>query len=58
MNDRAIIAEVNRSGYGLMPMSDFFIGKSATGILFGISRAEPAAVQKLAADLEKAFGLT
>ncbi|MBX5036408.1 MocR-like pyridoxine biosynthesis transcription factor PdxR [Rhizobium lentis] len=58
MNDRAIIAEVNRSGYGLMPMSDFFIGKSAAGILFGISRAEPAAVQKLAADLEKAFGLT
>ncbi|MBX5084136.1 PLP-dependent aminotransferase family protein [Rhizobium lentis] len=58
MNDRAIIAEVNRSGYGLMPMSDFFIGKSAAGILFGISRAEPAAVQKLAADLETAFGLT
>ncbi|MBX5092478.1 MocR-like pyridoxine biosynthesis transcription factor PdxR [Rhizobium lentis] len=58
MNDRAIIAEVNRSGYGLMPMSDFFIGKYAAGILFGISRAEPAAVQKLAADLEKAFGLT
>ncbi|MBX4956991.1 PLP-dependent aminotransferase family protein [Rhizobium lentis] len=58
MNDRAIIAKVNRSGYGLMPMSDFFIGKSAAGILFGISRAEPAAVQKLAADLETAFGLT
>lgn len=58
MNDRAIIAKVNRSGYGLMPMSDFFIGKSAAGILFGISRAEPAAVQRLAADLETAFGLT
>lgn len=58
MDDRAIVAKVNRSGYGLMPMSEFFIGKSAGGILFGIARAEPAAVQKLATDLETVFGMT
>lgn len=52
VDDRAVVAKVNASGYGLMPMSGFFIGKSAPGILFGISQAEAAAVQRLAADLK------
>ncbi|QWW68665.1 PLP-dependent aminotransferase family protein [Rhizobium sp. WYJ-E13] len=51
VDDRAVVAKVNASGYGLMPMSGFFIGRSAPGILFGISQAEAAAVQRLAADL-------
>jgi GntR family transcriptional regulator/MocR family aminotransferase len=39
-----------------MPMSGFFIGKSAPGVLFGISQAEAAAVQRLAADLKLMLG--
>lgn len=56
VDDRAVVAKVNASGYGLMPMSGFFIGKSAPGILFGISQAEAAAVQRLAADLKLMLG--
>jgi GntR family transcriptional regulator/MocR family aminotransferase len=37
-------------------MSGFFIGRAAPGILFGISQAQAAAVQKLAADLGVMFG--
>ena len=55
-DDRAVVAKVNASGYGLMPMSDFFIGRSAPGILFGISRAETVAVERLAADLRLVLG--
>ncbi|MGM4908662.1 PLP-dependent aminotransferase family protein [Rhizobium sp. 768_B6_N1_8] len=56
VDDRAVVAKVNASGYGLMPMSGFFIGKSAPGVLFGISQAEAAAVQRLAADLKLMLG--
>lgn len=56
VDDRAVVGKVNASGYGLMPMSGFFIGKSAPGILFGISQAEAAAVQRLAADLKLMLG--
>ncbi|OWV92429.1 aminotransferase [Rhizobium sp. R635] len=55
-DDRAIVTRMNSSGYGLMPISDFFVGKSASGVLFGISQAEPAAVQKLATDLKTVLG--
>ena len=53
MDDRAFVAKANALGYGLMPMSGFFIGKADPGILFGISQAETAAVQRLAADLDR-----
>jgi GntR family transcriptional regulator/MocR family aminotransferase len=56
VDDRALVAKVNASGYGLMPMSGFFVGTAAPGILFGISQAQSAAVQKLAADLDVMFG--
>ncbi len=52
MDDRAFVAKLNASGYGMMPMSGFFIGRPAPGILFGISQAQAAAVEKLAADLK------
>ncbi len=53
VDDRAFVAKANALGYGLMPMSGFFIGKADPGILFGISQAETAAVQRLAADLDR-----
>ncbi|MBB3659584.1 GntR family transcriptional regulator/MocR family aminotransferase [Rhizobium sp. BK650] len=55
-DDRGVVARMNALGYGLMPMSDFFIGRSAPGILFGISQAQPVAVERLAADLRTVLG--
>ncbi|MBW9053774.1 PLP-dependent aminotransferase family protein [Rhizobium mesosinicum] len=55
-DDRAVVARMNASGYGLMPMSGFFIGRSAPGILFGISQAEATAVEKLASDIRLVLG--
>lgn len=56
VDDRAVVTKVNASGYGLMPMSGFFLGRSAPGILFGISQAQPVAVERLAADLRMVLG--
>lgn len=55
-DDRAVVAKVNVSGYGLMPMSGFFLGRPAPGILFGISQAQAAAVERLAVDLKAVLG--
>lgn len=56
VDDRAVVAKVNASGYGLMPMSGFFLGRPAPGILFGISQAQAAAVERLAVDLKAVLG--